>query len=103
MTQPKDTVNTENFKFVQNTDCEFFPCHEMKEQEELNCLFCYCPLAFLQCPAKEGTDYTILDYGGSIRKDCSNCTITHGNGGWEIVQKCLENPKPWTKFAKKVK
>ena len=61
-----------NFKFVQNTACEFFPCHENIEEDKFNCLFCYCPL------------YTLKDEcGGNPEfladgtKDCMNCTVTH--------------------------
>ena len=31
-------------RFFQNTECEFFPCHQGISKEEFNCLFCYCPL-----------------------------------------------------------
>ena len=39
-----DKRATENYKFFSHTACEFYPCHEMPSGEELNCLFCYCPL-----------------------------------------------------------
>ena len=34
----------EHFKFFQNKKCEYFPCHKTKNEEDFNCLFCYCPL-----------------------------------------------------------
>ena len=37
-------METENFKFFQHKACEFFPCHETKDIDNFNCLFCYCPL-----------------------------------------------------------
>ena len=37
-------ITTENFKFFQHRQCEFFPCHETEDEENFNCLFCYCPL-----------------------------------------------------------
>ena len=33
-----------NYKFIHHKECEFFPCHEMKNLEDFNCMFCYCPL-----------------------------------------------------------
>lgn len=87
--EPKDTVDTENFKFFSNTDCEFWPCHGDVDQ---NCLFCYCPLAFLQCDG----DYTVIESPeGVFRKDCSNCMLTHGPNGWEYVQEKMAYPEPW--------
>ena len=37
-------LETENFKFFQHKTCEFFPCHDVKNEDTFNCLFCYCPL-----------------------------------------------------------
>ncbi|MBQ3009245.1 MAG: metal-binding protein, partial [Oscillospiraceae bacterium] len=31
-----------SFRFFENRDCEYYPCH--KTDHPLNCLFCYCPL-----------------------------------------------------------
>ncbi len=30
-----------SYKFFENKDCEFYPCHKVSEQ---NCLFCFCQL-----------------------------------------------------------
>ncbi len=49
-------------------DCEYYPCH--KGVPELNCLFCYCPLYFLECPGDPKT----LPNG---IKDCSSCDYPH--------------------------
>ena len=35
---------SENFKFFQHKECEYFPCHKTSNKENFNCLFCYCPL-----------------------------------------------------------
>ena len=70
---------TNNYKVVTNHKCEFFPCHKIEPGIQFNCLFCYCPLYFIECPG----DYTLLDNG---LKDCSQCTIIHrGEEGWEVV------------------
>lgn len=72
-------MKTENYKFFQNTKCEFFPCHKTSDVEHFNCLFCYCPLYML----KE-------DCGGCFEKnqgikDCSKCLLPHSEGGYEKI------------------
>lgn len=60
-----------SYKYFQNSECEFFPCHNINDKNNFNCLFCYCPLySFDECNG----DYIILDNG---IKDCSNCLIPH--------------------------
>ncbi len=60
-----------NYNFFSNKQCEYFPCHKNINEDEFNCLFCYCPL------------YLIEDCGGNKKsidggiKDCSNCTVPH--------------------------
>lgn len=92
MLEPKDTVHTINFKGFTNTECEFFPCH--KPHKEFNCLFCYCPLVFLEC---KGTYTTFTDKHGQIRKDCTHCTLPHHGfaNSWKAMQKGLERPVIW--------
>lgn len=35
---------SDNYKFFNHKECEFFPCHKTNNPDEFNCLFCYCPL-----------------------------------------------------------
>jgi Zn-finger protein len=66
-----------SYKFFENKDCEFYPCH--KGMKEINCLFCYCPL------------YRAEDCGGNCKilengvKDCSSCTFPHIRENYEKV------------------
>lgn len=71
---------SENFKFFQHKDCEFFPCHETKNKETFNCLFCYCPLYALG--DKCGGNFKYIE--GGI-KDCSSCTVPHSTGGYDYI------------------
>jgi len=62
----------EHYKFFQNKECEYFPCHKCENTENFNCLFCYCPLYALgdRC----GGNFTYTESG---IKDCSRCLIPH--------------------------
>lgn len=71
-----------NYKFVQNSKCEFFPCHEMKDEEKFNCLFCYCPLYMMGDDCGGNYKYTV----GGV-KDCSKCLLPHTKDvGYDHIQ-----------------
>ena len=74
-----------NYKFFQNRECEFYPCHQNIELENINCLFCYCPIyTFTNC----GGNYVILPNG---IKDCSNCIVPHSSNAYDqIIAKLKE-------------
>lgn len=61
-----------SYRFFENRDCEYFPCH--KGLEECNCLFCYCP--FYRESACPGRPSYVAREGRQI-KDCSGCTFPH--------------------------
>lgn len=70
-----------SFCYFKNTDCVFYPCHEIKEGDDFfNCLFCYCPLYTLGRDC--GGNFKYLD--GDI-KDCSNCMLPHSPAGFATV------------------
>ncbi len=75
-------------KFFKNSNCEYFPCHKTKDEENFNCLFCYCPLYLLG--DKCGGNFTYTD---DKIKDCSSCTIVHSPNGYEFVLKKLNSKK----------
>ena len=70
----------ERYKFFQNNNCEYFPCHKTENSKNFNCLFCYCPLYALkdQC----GGNFKYLENG---IKDCSECLIPHSDKGYEHI------------------
>ena len=78
-------------RFVQNRDCEYFPCHTGADPTEFNCLFCYCPLYALgdRC----GGEFTYTENGV---KDCSACLFPHCPAHYdrvceklaEIIEEC---------------
>ena len=68
------------YSFFQHRDCEFFPCHDI---EELNCLFCFCPL--YMTGDKCGGSFTCTREG---IKDCSGCVYPHIRENYDrIIQR----------------
>ena len=73
-----------SYRFFENKDCEFFPCHE--GLEDFNCLFCYCPLYRLEnCPG----DFRMIEVNGRKIKDCMGCTFPHRPENYDIIMKLL--------------
>ncbi len=76
-----------DYSYFQNRDCEYYPCHNMKD---INCLFCFCPLYLIEnC----GGNYKmIFTDSGKQTKDCSNCCLPHKKDGYEyVIEKLKEN------------
>lgn len=69
-----------SYRYYQNKDCEYFPCHKDADPENFNCLFCYCPLYALG--DKCGGCYT---YGENGIKDCSLCLVPHKRENYDKI------------------
>ncbi|MBR6404053.1 MAG: metal-binding protein [Eubacterium sp.] len=75
-----------SYKFFENKDCKYHPCH--KDIDEINCLFCYCPMYYLKsCP---GTPEYIERAGKTI-KNCTNCTFPHKAENYDKVIAVLKH------------
>ena len=72
-----------SYKFFQNTQCEFFPCHKVEKVENFNCMFCYCPL-YREERCLGNPEYVISRKGQRI-KDCSNCLLVHQPEMYDMV------------------
>ena len=69
-----------SFKFFENKDCQYYPCH--KHADEINCLFCYCPLYSIEnCPGS----YQYIIHDGKQIKDCTDCTFPHQPENYDII------------------
>lgn len=68
------------YDFVQNKQCEYFPCHEGVAPECFSCMFCYCPLYALgeEC----GGSFTYTPDG---IKDCSGCVRPHRRENYSAI------------------
>lgn len=76
-----------SYKYFCNKKCQFYPCHNI---EDLNCLFCFCPL------------YPYDDCGGEYFinkkriKDCSKCLLPHDIENYDyIIAFLLEKTEPF--------
>ncbi len=73
-----------SYRFFQNKDCKYYPCHE--GIEAINCLFCYCPLYHMEsCPGNKG----YVEIGDRRVKVCTNCTLPHKVENYEAIIKIL--------------
>ena len=69
-----------SYKYFSNKECKYYPCHE--GAEELNCLFCYCPLYSLEaCPG----DYRYIESNGKLIKECTDCTFPHKAENYDSI------------------
>ena len=81
-------------RFFCNNECKYFPCHKMSgnntpDNNNFNCLFCYCPLYFLG--DKCGGNFK---FSGEQRvKDCEDCDLPHKPEYYDIVISKLKNNK----------
>ena len=69
-----------SYRYFQNQDCEYFPCHAGADVENFNCLFCYCPLYALGEKCGGGFVYTERGI-----KDCSACLFPHKRENYDTI------------------
>jgi Zn-finger protein len=73
------------YAFFSHRQCEAFPCHQIEDESDFNCLFCYCPL------------YPLQDCGGAFvsrpdgAKDCSSCVIPHKRDNYGLITSRVRN------------
>ncbi len=69
-----------SYKYFKNRECKYYPCH--KDIQNINCLFCYCPLyKFEVCPGK----YSYIESNGKHIKECTDCTFPHEAENYDII------------------
>ena len=67
------------FNYYKNEKCIYFPCHKT-ENENFNCMFCFCPLYALG--DKCGGNFKYIEDG---IKDCSLCLLPHSESGYAYI------------------
>jgi len=71
-------------RFFKNDACMFFPCHSKPENEdEFNCLFCYCPLYVMG--DKCGGNFV---YRKTV-KVCVDCHLPHTPAYYDYITDTL--------------
>ncbi|MCR5419617.1 MAG: cysteine-rich small domain-containing protein [Lachnospiraceae bacterium] len=70
-------------KFFANRSCEYYPCH--KGIEDINCMFCFCPLYNMDCPG----NYIMKEKNGRMIKSCIDCTFPHIRENYDIIMDLL--------------
>ena len=73
-----------SFKYFENRACKYFPCHKIDNQD-FNCLFCFCPLYFALCP---GTPL-YKESNGLMFKSCTDCDYPHRPENYKAIMDCL--------------
>lgn len=69
-----------SYRFFQNRDCEYFPCHQGVNAQDFNCLFCFCPLYALGKSC--GGCFRMLENGV---KSCEDCVFPHLRENYDAV------------------
>ena len=71
--------------FFCNKECKYFPCHETKDPDSFNCLFCYCPLYSYgeMCGGH-------FKYSKRGIKSCIDCSIPHHPNSAEYINAKLK-------------
>lgn len=74
-----------SYRFFENRDCKYFPCHE--GLENFNCLFCYCPMySRKKCPGNP----RYIETEGKKLKVCSDCIFPHCPENYDRVIEILK-------------
>lgn len=74
-----------SYRFFENRECKYFPCHE--GLEDFNCLFCYCPLYGREkCPGNP--QYMEKDSG--MLKVCTDCIFPHRPENYDVMMRILK-------------
>lgn len=77
-----------SYRFFENKDCKYFPCH--KGLEDFNCLFCYCPMYRME---KCLGNPNYLKKGDRVIKVCTDCTFPHQPENYDKIIKMLKEYK----------
>ena len=68
--------------------CKHYPCHKDTNEEDFDCLLCYCPLYEAEAC---GGKYTLIHKKKRSIKDCSDCVLPHTEMGQRfIIRKLLQ-------------
>ena len=71
--------------YFENRECKYYPCH--KGSDNINCLFCYCPLYHMtNCPG----NYRMVQKDGKAIKTCIDCMFPHIEENYEKINQVIK-------------
>ena len=70
----------QHYRFFQNRECEYFPCHKGIDEADFNCLFCFCPLYALG--KKCGGQCRYNEHGNKV---CTDCAFPHRRENYPAI------------------
>lgn len=81
-----------SYRYFCNKECQYFPCHDIPEDGNFNCMFCYCPLYPLgkHC----GGNFKYIGVNDQI-KDCSACNFPHKAESYESIMSRVQSMIPY--------
>ena len=79
---------SQNYRFFNHRECEYYPCHSMKP-EEMNCLFCFCPS--LPHTPRIALNQFLMELQGVCRNFSAKiATLTRGGATTEDLQPLID-------------
>ena len=79
-------------QYFSNKSCAYYPCHKVDNAEDFNCLFCYCPLNFVEhCP---GSPEFIRTKDGRVIKNCMGCDFPHRPENYDTIINFVKKNMP---------
>lgn len=72
-------MSQDGSKFFQNTLCKHFPCHKDVPVESFNCMFCFCPLYWM-----DDCCGTPLKSKSGL-KSCISCSFPHHPESYDLI------------------
>lgn len=88
-----------SYRFFENRDCQYFPCH--KGLENFNCMFCYCPFYLSEkCP---GNPAFVSRGNNEIIKDCTDCNFPHRPESYDVIIRWIMHENKHRTFSEEIR
>lgn len=88
-----------SYRFFENRDCQYFPCH--KGLEDFNCMFCYCPFYLSEkCP---GNPVFVSRGNNEIIKDCTDCNFPHRPESYDVIIRWIMHENKHRTFSEEIR
>ena len=75
-----------NHKYFINRNCKYFPCHKILDDNDFNCMFCFCPLYSFGSECGGNFKFS----GEKKIKNCIDCILPHKPEYYSIIMEKLK-------------